>query len=141
MSHVEKRAAGRHCRGPSKLPHYTVPLTNLAKLAAGNKSRWRERRQWGDAQKDLLTCQLELWYKWAAQRTKLYIATYCPKYEQERDTHRTTIYQWFESKLETLEKAGAACEVSSSERLLPIDIADQVVRRDQASASAHRVSS
>lgn len=135
------RKPSRRRQHPSTLPHYTVPLTNLAKLAAGNKTRWRERRQWEEEKKDLLTCQLELWYEWAAQRVKLYLARYCPKYEEEQDTQRTTLYQWLESKLETLKKGGAAREVSSSERLLPIDIADQVVRPDQALASARGLSS
>lgn len=102
MSHVRKPSRRR--QHPSTLPHYTVPLTNLAKLAAGNKTRWRERRQWEEEKKDLLTCQLELWYEWAAQRVKLYLARYCPKYEEEQDTQRTTLYQWLESKLETLKK-------------------------------------
>lgn len=139
MSHVRKPSRRR--QHPSTLPHYTVPLINLAKLAAGNKTRWRERRQWEDEKKDLLTGQVELWYEWAAQRTKLYLARYCSRYEQEKDTQRTTLYQWLESKLETLKKAGAACEVSSSDRLLPIDTADQVVRPDQALVSAYELSS
>lgn len=93
-------------------------LTPLARLAAGKDGRWDYRR--GRYSNDAGVIRVTEWYNWARQRIEVYIACRPPMDEKK------AVYTWLTRKYRTLCKA--ATEVPTE--VLPIDVADQVVRLD-----------
>lgn len=103
---------------------FSVPLTRLAELAAGEKRRWKSRGCMGHAATDPMIFRVELWHTWAMNRARLFISHYCRGRSLPRrggNERRTKLVDWLIRKHQTLEEA------RTSGQLQQVDVADQVV--------------
>lgn len=104
------------------LRRFSAPLNTLGKLAVG-RARWNQRLSNPTYQKDPDVQRATLWYDWALERARRYIETY-NKPETASNANRWTRPEtWLERKHQTLKNA------LTLGHLLPVDVADQVVRR------------
>ena len=102
-------------------------VRKLALLIAGNQDRWSHRTQMYSC--DTGVCLALLWYGWALARVERFL-NWCDRFTYKISAERRgRLHNWLAQKFESLEKALA------SEHLLPVDVADQVVRPWQAGSS------
>ena len=100
-----------------------VPVINqLATLIAGKDERWRSRKYQQTYKTDAGVCLAVLWHGWATARIKSFLS-WCSRLPGAISSERRNgLHSWLRQKVHTLEEA------LISKRLLPVDVADQVVR-------------
>lgn len=103
------------------LRRFSAPLALLGKLAVG-PARWRQRLSNLAYQNDPDIYRATLWYEWALERARRYIETYNTPETASNHRRWTRPETWLERKHRTLKDA------FTSGQLLPVDVADQVVR-------------
>lgn len=111
-----------------------APLTRLAELAVGLPVRWQKRLHGSSYKDDPDVLRVMLWHTWATKRVEYFHTVTCKTLSvKRRSEHRTGLEKWLVEKHDTLKTA------RSSGRLLPVDVAEQVVRQDQARIHGHVV--
>lgn len=107
---------------PAKYINLTMAIWHLAELAAGPGGRWVDRHgETSVYSADASVARVEQWYTWAAERTFSFTRT-LPVNRRPRRKIKLPLFKWLQQKHETLEKA------RDSGKLLPVDVADQIVR-------------